>query len=305
VATTNSYTLTGLQAPANYVYWVRKLCGVGDTSLHSDGYQFTTPCASVSSFPWVESFESEAVFDCWAQEGPGTWEWGTGDYSSSTGAGDGSYNILITHSSTGNLTKIISPVLQLSGADATLIFKHIQREWAGDQDELNVYYRTDQTSPWVLLANYPNDIQDWTTDTVTLPNTTATYQIAFEMVDGYGYGVAIDSVAVIGTAGAGCADPIISMDNMVVGENATDDPQGWDTNHPLYPLYDAILEADKTDALDNLVADEFPNGVEIDELEDFFKDEHDFILEQLGIDGATEEFDGDEEIDDEDEDLED
>ena len=85
------------------------------------------------------------------------------------------------------------------------------------------------------------------------------------------------------------------LENMVVGENATDDPQGWDTNHPLYPLYDAILEADKTDALDNLVADEFPNGVEIDELEDFFKDEHDFILEQLGIsdyDGADEEIDG-------------
>lgn len=220
VATTNSYTLTGLQAPANYVFWVRKLCGVGDTSLYSDGYQFTTPCASVSSFPWVESFENEAVFDCWAQEGPGTWEWGTGDYSTTTGAGDGSHNILITHNNEGEATKIISPVLQLSGADATLIFKHIQREWVGDQDELNVYYRTDQASPWVLLANYPNDIQVWTTDTVTLPNTTATYQIAFEMVDGYGYGVAIDSVAVIGTAGAGCADPIISMDNMVVNENA-------------------------------------------------------------------------------------
>lgn len=86
------------------------------------------------------------------------------------------------------------------------------------------------------------------------------------------------------------------LENMVVGENA-DDLQGWDTNHPLYPLYDAILEADKTDALDNLVADEFPNGVEIDELEDFFKDEHDFILEQLGIseyDDADEEIDGEE-----------
>ena len=86
------------------------------------------------------------------------------------------------------------------------------------------------------------------------------------------------------------------LENMVVGENA-DDLQGWDTNHPLYPLYDAILEADKTDALDNLVADEFPNGVEIDELEDFFKDEHDFKLEQLGIseyDDADEEIDGEE-----------
>lgn len=87
------------------------------------------------------------------------------------------------------------------------------------------------------------------------------------------------------------------LENMVVGENATDDPQGWDTNHPLYPLYDAILEADKTDALDNLVADEFPNGVEIDELEDFFKDEQDFILDQLGINDLDDAYgDNDDEI---------
>lgn len=86
------------------------------------------------------------------------------------------------------------------------------------------------------------------------------------------------------------------LENMVVGENA-DDLQGWDTNHPLYPLYDAILEADKTDALDNLVADEFPNGVEIDELEDFFKDEQDFILDQLGINDLDDAYgDNDDEI---------
>lgn len=78
--------------------------------------------------------------------------------------------------------------------------------------------------------------------------------------------------------------------------------EDMETSSPYFKLYDAILEADKTDALDNVISDEFPNGVEIDELEDFFKDEQDFILEQLGIDGADEELDDDEEID---EDLED
>ena len=60
--------------------------------------------------------------------------------------------------------------------------------------------------------------------------------------------------------------------------------EDMETSSPYFKLYDAILEADKTDALDNVVSHEFPNGVEIDELEDFFKDEQDFILEELGID---------------------
>ena len=76
-----------------------------------------------------------------------------------------------------------------------------------------------------------------------------------------------------------------------------DRDENLETSSPYFKLYDAILEAEKCDALDNVISDEFPNGVEQDELEDFFKDEHDFILEQLGIsdyDGADEEIDGDE-----------
>ena len=72
--------------------------------------------------------------------------------------------------------------------------------------------------------------------------------------------------------------------------------------NPLTKLYDAIEDSGQEDALDNVVLDEFPNGVEIDELEDFFMNEQDLILERLAIS----DYDGDdEEIDDEDEDLED
>lgn len=63
--------------------------------------------------------------------------------------------------------------------------------------------------------------------------------------------------------------------------------EDMETSSPFFKLYDAILEADKTDALDNVISDEFPNGVEIDELEDFFKNEQDFILEELGIDQSS------------------
>ena len=72
----------------------------------------------------------------------------------------------------------------------------------------------------------------------------------------------------------------------------------------LIKLRNLIEGSGEEDALDTVVAAEFPNGVEIDELEDFFVDDQDFILEQLGIsdyDGADEEID-DEEDEDEDED---
>ena len=68
----------------------------------------------------------------------------------------------------------------------------------------------------------------------------------------------------------------------------------------LLKLRDLIEESGKEDSLDNVVSDEFPNGVEIDELKEFFTDEQDFILEQLGIsnyDDADEELDEEEEED--------
>ena len=68
----------------------------------------------------------------------------------------------------------------------------------------------------------------------------------------------------------------------------------------LIKLRDLIEESGKEDSLDNVVSDEFPNGVEIDELKEFFTDEQDFILEQLGIsnyDAADEELDEEEEED--------
>ena len=68
----------------------------------------------------------------------------------------------------------------------------------------------------------------------------------------------------------------------------------------LIKLRDLIEESGKEDSLDNVVSDEFPNGVEIDELKEFFTDEQDFILGQLGIsnyDDADEELDEEEEED--------
>lgn len=86
-----------------------------------------------------------------------------------------------------------------------------------------------------------------------------------------------------------------------LSELVTRDESNGLVESELYKLHDAILDADKTDALDNVVSDEYPAGVEPEELEDFFKDEQEFILEQLGItlSDDDEEYGDDEENEDE------
>ena len=145
-----------------------------------------------------EDFEGGAMPDGWTTEGPGSWSVGSGDYSSTTGAGQGTYNALITHSDRDNVTKLISPEIDLSSVtSATLSFMHIERSWTGDIDELRVYYRASSGDSWAQIAEYTSAYASWTTEEdLVLPNTSSTYQLAFEMTDNYGYGVGIDNIQI-------------------------------------------------------------------------------------------------------------
>lgn len=147
-----------------------------------------------------EGFEGGSMPTGWTVDGNGSWSVGTGDYNSSTGAGEGTYNAQITHGNSGDDTKLITPAIDLSGVTtATLSFMHIERSWSGDIDQLRVYYRTSSSDSWTLLAGqeYTTEVASWTTeDNINLPNPSSTYQIAFEMTDGYGFGVGIDEVIV-------------------------------------------------------------------------------------------------------------
>ena len=146
-----------------------------------------------------EDFEGGSMPTGWTVDGPGTWTVGTGDYSSSTGAGEGSYNALIKHNANDDVTKLITPEIDLSSVtSAELSFMHIQRSWYGDNDELRVYYRASSSEEWVQLLEFTDAVESWTTEEgIVLPNTSSTYQLAFEMTDNYGYGVGIDYVNII------------------------------------------------------------------------------------------------------------
>ncbi len=149
-----------------------------------------------------EDFEGGAMPTGWTTDGPGTWRVGVGDYYSSTGTGQGSYNALITHGTTGNVTKLITPEIDLSSVtSAELSFMYVLRSWAGDTDELRVYYRTSSSAEWTKLKEYTTAVTAWTTvEDIMLPELSSTYQIAFEMTDRYGYGVGIDAIIINNSA---------------------------------------------------------------------------------------------------------
>ena len=155
--------------------------------------------ANAQTSLWSEDFEGGTMPAGWTTDGPGSWSVGVGDYSTSTGAGQGSYNALIKHGTTGNVTKLITPEIDLSTvASAELSFMHIQRSWSGDIDELRVYYRTSSSEAWTMLQEYTNAYGLWTTEEgIALPNPSSTYQIAFEHTDNYGYGLGIDAVSIL------------------------------------------------------------------------------------------------------------
>ncbi len=196
--TENPYTLEGLTSNTAYEFYVVANCSADDVSDASAVYEFTTPCdAIVVTDSWSEDFEDGDFSICWSQDGSGTWTVGTGDYSTSTGAHDGSYNALIKHSTTGNVTKLITPVLDLTALNNPKItFWFINRDWTGDNDGFAVYYRTASDEEWTLIDETEDAHSTWTEATYMLPNPSATYQIAFEMYDNYGYGVGIDDITI-------------------------------------------------------------------------------------------------------------
>ena len=203
--TNSTLTIDTLTTATSYDFYVRADCGT-DSSVWVGPFTFTSECDVISLFPYYEDFENAGDMPvCWSQEydnGTHDWIYIDGDNSTLT-AYQGSYNAAFKHVSSGDITKLITPTFDLTSLTTPrIVFAHAQANWAGDQDSLKLYYRGTSNDPWTLIpgAVWTDDIQTWTVESIVLPNPTSTYQIAFEGIDQYGYGVVIDSV-VVGESG--------------------------------------------------------------------------------------------------------
>lgn len=179
--------------------------------------------AQVTAFPWTETFEdASTTISQWTKiYESGNKEWtnvSTAYYGYSTGSHQGSkmaeFDITAFNGAT---TKYVSPILDLSGAlSPTIEFYYRNKDWDGDQNELKVYYRTSQSSPWTLITNFNTSIADWTSSGVlTLPSPSATYQIALEGVAYYGCSINVDDVLVKKNSLAVSEASIVKIDSKI------------------------------------------------------------------------------------------
>lgn len=203
-----SYNHTGRDPITNYYY---KVWSVNEAMNYSLGENATalTMMVPIASFPWSESFEDDSSSrEGWTQEyivGRVSWYWATGSNdapgASITTAHGGTLNARYTAGPGSPVTKLISPMLDLSTLfNPNLSFWYgQQRDYVySKQNTLTLYYRTSPQDSWVQIGSpYTDDISHWTkVADIELPSPSSTYQIAFEGYDDWGYPNVIDDVVV-------------------------------------------------------------------------------------------------------------
>lgn len=198
-----SYTHSNDLLPGVTYYW--NVVQVFDTHTPlEEPFSFSTEPLAHTDYPWQEDFESGGVLpDFWNEEvvaGSSSWAFQSGGLNGTpAAAAEGAYNAVFGGAGGGARTKLIAPVLDLSSATAPVLsFRHAQAAGPGGTDSLQVYYRTTSGGAWTPLpgGSFSSPVPDWTRRTLTLPDPTATYYIAFEGTDNGGAGVCVDDVTV-------------------------------------------------------------------------------------------------------------
>jgi len=138
--------------------------------------------------------------DVWTINNGGCYDNGVNNPSSAYSGTRNAYLFSPTSPPSTNTRKLVTPVLDLGGlSNITLKFWEARLKWGVDFDELKVYYKTSSTGSWSLLVTYNSAVTAWTQRTISLPNPSSTYYIAFEGIAKYGYGICIDDVAITAT----------------------------------------------------------------------------------------------------------
>ncbi|MDR3046326.1 MAG: C10 family peptidase [Bacteroidales bacterium] len=162
-------------------------------------------CDVVMDFPWSEGFEGNNIPDCWRQEfivGNHQWDIKEGNpYGVPTEAHGGQQYAnfsTIGYGTYGYTSRLITPEFDFSSLlSSTLYFWHLQDGYDTTyQDQLKVYCRVSSSSEWILLQTYTDSIHDWQLDSLTLPNLSAHYSIAFEGIFHWGNGIQLDDISI-------------------------------------------------------------------------------------------------------------
>ena len=132
-----------------------------------------------------------------------TWKFQSGGKTGGinpTGAFSGANNACLYDTTISpDICRLSTPPINLAGCTgAVLRFQHYMQLRTTRQDYLNIWASTNSPDSWFWVAGYSNSVANWTQHTLTLPNPSTHYTIAFEGIANNGYGVCLDDVEVIG-----------------------------------------------------------------------------------------------------------
>jgi len=197
---------TGLDADTQYFYKIWSLHEENNVISYSSGVtaNASTFDVIIKNFPWMEGFEANSpTRGSWTQIHENftqNWVWATGaDTGTIRTAHSGNLNARFTALNPGYRTKLVTPILDLSSLDhPVLSFWYGQEEDDTHQNHLSIFYRSNPNAPWTQLgASYTDNISEWTLmDGISLPNPSATYQLAFEALEGAGHANVLDDVEI-------------------------------------------------------------------------------------------------------------
>ncbi len=180
--------------------------------------------AQVSTFPWMETFEdtssTSSQWICQYISGtnsnvPNGLFWSiktvtSVGYYNSTGPYQGAkMAVFDTRSHSNGTARFISPIMDLTVISSPVLdFYYRNMIWDDDQNVLRIFYRISQQDPWVLITSFNSNQPSWiNSGNISLPNPSATYQIALEGEAHYGYGLDVDNLQVTGVLSISGVNP--------------------------------------------------------------------------------------------------
>ena len=241
-ATTHPFSLSGLTHTTEYTIQVRTVCGTDEVSYWSTPCTFRTACPAITvddDNPYTETFTSN-ILDCWLTNVTS----GSDDWGITNSAHSGSYGVTYSNSVFGDLMNnpdpdimdffsmfggmtdfgtgssyLISPIMDLTALTMPARLTFYRRQVSSMVPlTLQVYFRTSPTGNWGYLAQYNTGTSTWNLESISLPNPSAEYQIAFmSIVDMTNMGDIMDMSSMMDPNASFDLASVIDLDDIRVG----------------------------------------------------------------------------------------
>ncbi len=186
VTSDNPFPLSGLTAATDYDWYVRDICGAGDSSSWVGPSSFTTACETATTLS--EGFSSSSTPACWDNSGTESWKFNTSADYGAASAGDhttgGGTNYAWIDGSGGVGTNaLITPLIDLSSFTTPAFeFYYFSNNTnnPGDNNTLTVSFY--DGAGWNTLLTYAGDDAAWQQGLFDLSGYTITGDVQFRFV---------------------------------------------------------------------------------------------------------------------------